>query len=168
MISCFQYGSPAAKNRTGGPQHTAEFRSLKGQSTFYVLSDKDTVNSLVKSVKKYCASSSKGLLDAKSIKKPQAYKGPDFGKPTPEEAIQYYRASSIGLYLDGYSNAATLSANESVVDTPLPAGVDADLLSCLNSTIGAGAPLASAASVASAPGPSVLIAVFILALWAMA
>lgn len=66
--------------------------------------------------------------------------------PKPEQVIQYYRASSIALSLDGYNNTATL-ASEGTPDTPLPDGIDLKLMDCLNQTIGLAAPLIDGASV---------------------
>ena len=61
--------------------------------------------------------------------------------PKPDQAIQYYRASSVVLTLDGYHNSATFSSNESVPDSPLPKRIDMNLLKCMNHTIGAAIPL---------------------------
>ncbi|KAF9230879.1 hypothetical protein BU15DRAFT_91031 [Melanogaster broomeanus] len=63
------------------------------------------------------------------------------GAPQPEQAIQYYRSSSIVLTLDGYNNSATLDSNLNATDSPLPSAIDLKLLDCLNQTIAAAAPL---------------------------
>lgn len=64
--------------------------------------------------------------------------------------VQYYRASSIALTLDGYNNSATY-APEGTLDSPLPSGVDMNLLTCLNETIGLAAPLVNGANLLWAP-----------------
>lgn len=60
--------------------------------------------------------------------------------PQPESTIQYYRASSVSLTLNGYNNSAAFEP-EGAKDTPLPSSVDTTLLNCLNLTIGAATPL---------------------------
>lgn len=73
--------------------------------------------------------------------------------PLPEQVIQYYRASSLALSLDGYNNTAALilnmpasnsSAPITMPDTPLPANVNMTFLACINLTTGASVPLVDA------------------------
>ncbi|KAL5489864.1 hypothetical protein ACEPAI_4696 [Sanghuangporus weigelae] len=76
--------------------------------------------------------------------------------PLPEQILQYYRASSFALSLDGYNNTATLpvnaapASNDSLLsqfpDAPFPSGLNMTLLECINSTIGASVPLADVES----------------------
>ena len=63
--------------------------------------------------------------------------------PKPEQAIQYYRSSSVVLTLDNYNDTKTLNdtAVESDPHVPLPADVDTKLLTCVNRTLGLGMPL---------------------------
>ncbi|TDL21034.1 hypothetical protein BD410DRAFT_829258 [Rickenella mellea] len=67
--------------------------------------------------------------------------------PTPEQVVQYYRASSFALSLDTYNNSASSLANMPtntsmpLADTPLPTDLDPTFLACLNSTIGESVPL---------------------------
>ncbi|KAL5529661.1 hypothetical protein ACEPAG_5646 [Sanghuangporus baumii] len=70
--------------------------------------------------------------------------------PLPEQVVQYYRASSFALSLDGYNNTAALPANApasnnskpvEMADTSLPSGLNMTFLSCVNNTIGASVPL---------------------------
>jgi hypothetical protein len=63
---------------------------------------------------------------------------PPTSGPAPQE-VQYYRASSVALTLDGYNNTAYFL--NSTDDTPLPESVDKEFLACLNFTIGAAVPL---------------------------
>ncbi|KAJ2915766.1 hypothetical protein MD484_g4649, partial [Candolleomyces efflorescens] len=58
----------------------------------------------------------------------------------PEQAVQYYRASSAVLTLDTYNNTATYAV-EGTADSPLPSNANYGLLSCLNGTIGSTLPL---------------------------
>jgi hypothetical protein len=59
--------------------------------------------------------------------------------------VEYYRASSVVLTLDGYNDTAALSNDTNAVDTPLPTNIDTTLLDCLNQTIGLSVPLIDAA-----------------------
>jgi len=55
--------------------------------------------------------------------------------------IQYYRASSVALSLDGYNNTAALSEVGGGEDIPLPSGIHMPLLECMNTTIANEVPL---------------------------
>ena len=56
--------------------------------------------------------------------------------------MQYYRASSVVLTLDGYNNTAALNDTGPVgPPAPLPSTIDVNLLKCINATIGASVPL---------------------------
>lgn len=90
---------------------------------------------------------------------------PNATEPRPEQVIQYYRASSIALTLDGYNNSATYGP-EGSPDTPLPPDVDNTLLSCLNGTIGAAAPLVDGGITLHAPSYLNLIGL-IWTLWVL-
>jgi len=64
--------------------------------------------------------------------------------------VQYYRASSVVLTLDGYNDTAALGENvtnaaDPIYHVPLPNTTDTTLLNCLNETIGAAVPLADGA-----------------------
>ncbi|EJD02358.1 uncharacterized protein FOMMEDRAFT_147352 [Fomitiporia mediterranea MF3/22] len=70
--------------------------------------------------------------------------------PQPEQVVQYYRASSFALSLDGYNNTASLityapASNSSLppqmADTPLPSGLNMTFLECVNATVGQSVPL---------------------------
>lgn len=75
---------------------------------------------------------------------PSAYTGGKPSSPRAVDAIQYYRASSAVLILDGYNDTAVLSTVPNVTVQSLPANVDRMLLICLNATIGAAIPLVDA------------------------
>ena len=120
----------------------ATFRSAQTStpSVFHVISDESTVESLISSIDTNCSA----VLGPGSSMSPTAFDGGPSGAPLPEQAVQYYRASSVVLTLDGYNNTAALSANASTAPaTPLPGNVDRALLNCLNYTIGAAVPLFS-------------------------
>ena len=68
----------------------------------------------------------------------------------PETTIQWYRASSFALTLDGYNNTAALPSNaplsndsppSNIPSTPLPTALNSTALFCLNSTIAATLPI---------------------------
>lgn len=84
--------------------------------------------------------------------------------PQPEQAVQYYRASSITLTLDGYNDTTALNASAGVNDThtPLPSWADNGLLDCVNQTISQGSPLIDGAMFSiQAPSMSVGSVAFI-------
>lgn len=129
-------------------------------STFHVLADNSTSASLLTSIYESCSSlftPSSPSTSNNSL--PMPLNDTDVNSPKPEQAVQFYRASSVALTLDGYNNSAALSAAvtsgnasaESVQDTPLPERYDANLLDCLNTTIGDAVPLIDGASARWAP-----------------
>lgn len=146
----FKYGDPYNTSRVGGPMAEATFISNSTNTTFHVLSDNSTVSSLISSIDANCSSS----LSSSSSTSPQAYNGSAPDAPQPEQTIQYYRASSIVLTLDGYNNSATLSSNPNATDSSLPPGIDMTLMDCLNQTIAFSAPLVSSAGMRLSIGPS--------------
>jgi len=148
--SQFQYGDSYNTSRVGGPMAEATFASNSTNTIFHVLSDNSTVSSLISSIDANCSSS----LSPSSSISPQAYNASAPLAAKPEQAIHYFRASSIVLTLDGYNNSATLSGDANATDSPLPLGVDTTLLDCLNQTIGLSAPLVSSAGVRWSTGPS--------------
>jgi hypothetical protein len=60
-------------------------------------------------------------------------------QPQPENAIRYYRASSLALTLDKYYNTAVFSYGEP--PTSLPQNMDSGFKDCLDRTIGQMVPL---------------------------
>ena len=141
----------------------ATFVSNSTNTSFHVLSDNSTVSSLISSIDANCSSS----LASSSSKSPQPYNASAPGAPQPEQAIQYYRASSIVLTLDGYNNSATFSSNANASSSPLPSGIDTTLLNCLNQTIGLSAPLVSGAGPrwSTVPSSTSLLGVVWLVWW---
>ncbi|TFK82486.1 hypothetical protein K466DRAFT_299230 [Polyporus arcularius HHB13444] len=133
----------------------AAFTSRSSSSTtFHVLADNSTVVALIATINSNCTS----LLNANSSKIPVAFTG-TAKDPLAEQAVQYYRASSVVLTLDGYNNTAALGEDANAKPVPLPTGIDTALLNCLNSTIGQSVPLFDAAFSISAPGIVSLMAV---------
>jgi hypothetical protein len=71
----------------------------------------------------------------------------------PEQAVQYYRASSFALTLDGYNNTASLASNQPpdnntappvMADTPLPTSLNTTFLQCVNATTAFALPVVNA------------------------
>ncbi|KAJ8697168.1 hypothetical protein PTI98_006966 [Pleurotus ostreatus] len=146
-----EYGRHDNSTRPGGVEVTAVFiSSSNGTNTFRLMADNATVTSLIEDIRGNCSSS----LAANSSTTPSAF-DPD-QLPKPEQTVQYYRASSVALTFDGYNNTGAL-ADEGTPDTPLPAGLDATLLNCLNDTIVNNVPLVDAAGMRwSAPNVALL------------
>ncbi|GLB42472.1 hypothetical protein LshimejAT787_1104870 [Lyophyllum shimeji] len=133
-----EYGKADNSTRPGGPLRQVAFSSPN--STFHIVSDNTTVIWLQTAVNSSCHSSNTFTVSAV-----QPYNSSQSPYPRPEEAIQYYRASSVVLTLDGYNNTAALGTNETAPAVSLPPTVDAKLLACINQTIGATVPLVGAA-----------------------
>jgi len=131
-----EYGLPSNDSRPGGAMAMATFPSASTSTVFRVVSDNATVGSLIEDISANCTT----YLNASRSVTPAAF---DTNIAKPEHVVQYYRASSIALLLDGYNNTAVFSA-EGTPDTPLPTGVDGPLMDCLNQTIGIAAPLLDA------------------------
>ena len=157
-----QYGEPQNANRTGGPETQAAFISSSSNSTFRIISDNSTVVSLIASITANCS----GLFSSNSSTSPVPYGSPT-ADPRPEGAIQYYRASSVVLTLDGYNNTAALSTNANASPVPLPPNVDTKLLGCLNATIGEATPLFNSAHAVPRPGMAGTLCLLFLVLWHM-
>jgi len=116
---------------------TAAFQSNStNASTFRILADNATVVDLISDITANCSAS----LSSSSATSPSPYNDTADLPPQPEQVVQYYRASSIALSLDGYNNTAIFEA-EGTPDVALPTNIDATLLDCLNQTIGLAAPL---------------------------
>ena len=115
----------------------AAFSSNTTSTTFHIVADNTTVVSLIASVRMNCTVAS----NSSTASAPFSGSATD---PLPEQAVQYYRASSLVLTLDGYNNTAIFLTAPGAAADPLPAGTDMALLACMNATIGAGAPLVDA------------------------
>ncbi|KDR70411.1 hypothetical protein GALMADRAFT_76106 [Galerina marginata CBS 339.88] len=161
-----EYGTPTNTSRPGGQLTTATFTSLVNtttpytpsfNSTFRIFSDNATVVSLFDDLFTNCSS----LIRSANSSTPYA------GTPVPEQVVQYYRASSIALSLEGYDNTATYSSSDNATDTPLPTDIDLALLNCLNQTIGLAAPLIDAASPHFAPNFGFSFVGLLLILWTL-
>ncbi|KAI6027040.1 hypothetical protein EDC04DRAFT_2573261, partial [Pisolithus marmoratus] len=110
-------------------------------TTFHVLSDNSTVTSLIQSIDANCSH----YLSLSSSSSPMAFNSSLASAPRPQQAIQYYRASSVVLTLDGYNNSATFSNDTNTTDSPLPSNIDMNLLICLNQTVALAVPLVDGA-----------------------
>ncbi|KAM5543616.1 hypothetical protein V8D89_002867 [Ganoderma adspersum] len=159
-----EYGEPNNTTRPGGPMTQATFSSntTTPPSTFHVVADNTTVTSLIASIQANCSISS----NSSTVPVPFNASASD---PLPEQAVQYFRASSVALTLDGYNNTAALAANandSTPAPAPLPSGVDTALLDCLNATIGEAVPL-FADSASGLPMPSMGLVGLVYVIWSM-
>ncbi|KIM50671.1 hypothetical protein SCLCIDRAFT_34087 [Scleroderma citrinum Foug A] len=134
-----EYGDSFNTSRFGGPLMEATFISNNStpNTAFHVLSDNSTITSLIDTVSGHCSSH----LSSSSSKTPFPFNTSSPSAPQPGQVVQYYRASSVALTLDGYNNSATFSSNQNATDTPLPSNIDMTLLNCLNQTIALSMPL---------------------------
>jgi hypothetical protein len=158
-----QYGHPDNTSRPGGPLEFALFHSENTSSTFMVVADKNTVSSLIGSVTANCSSY---LSKDNTSSSPTPYTNQSTA-PVPQQAIQYYRASSVVLILEGYDSGVlngTQNLNASVAPViSLPNGTDTTLLTCLNDTIGSAVPLVDAGIRTGPPAVYTLLIAWLLA-----
>ncbi|PIL23009.1 hypothetical protein GSI_14316 [Ganoderma sinense ZZ0214-1] len=164
LYSAHEYGEPRNTNRTGGPEMQAAFSSPSSNSTFHIIADNSTIVSLIGSIRANCSGK---FSDNSSSASPAPYGSSATSDPRPEGAIQYYRASSVVLTLDGYNNTVALSSdpNANTKAVPLPPNVDLQLLGCLNSTIGEAVPLINSALGLSSPGMATTVGLMLVFLW---
>ena len=130
----------------------AQFVSNTTNSTFHVVSDNSTVTALIPSIYANCTLGPGSSASATAFNATAS-------DPRPEQAIEYYRASTVVLTLDGYNNTVVLGNQPNTTAVPLPSGVDMTLLNCLNYTIGEAVPLISAASTQSVMPSSLLFSI---------
>lgn len=136
-FSFLQYGNPTNDSRPGGALTEVPFTSATGNTTLRLIADNSTTFALAELVGVNCSSllsmnqSINVVYDASN------------NSAVPEQAIQYYRASTIVLTLDGYNDTDALQANSST-DVPIPDWVNQTMLQCVNETIGAATPLIDA------------------------
>ncbi|KAH8110029.1 hypothetical protein DFH11DRAFT_825417 [Phellopilus nigrolimitatus] len=140
-----EYGDANNSSRPGGALTTVPFSSSSGNSTFHIVADNATSTSLLSSVASNCSSVLASNSTGSQVM--LAFAPTNRTQPQPEQAVQYFRASSVTLTLDGYNDTAALVEDGGANEThaPLPGWVDTSLLSCLNQTIGAAAPLVDGA-----------------------
>ncbi|KZP09691.1 hypothetical protein FIBSPDRAFT_759584, partial [Athelia psychrophila] len=125
------YGDTSNTTRPGGPMAMATFILNSDNTTFWVIADNSTVAALITTIDTNCTL----YLSSASSPSPVPLSAvSSTSVPQPEQAVQYYRASSVVLSLAGYNNSAG-------PNTPLPSTTNAVLLSCMNYTIGESVPL---------------------------
>jgi len=131
-----EYGHADNSSRPGGVMMTAAFQSNgTNGTTFRILADNTTVVDLIADLTANCSASLTATTPSAA-----PYNDSATLPPQPEQVVEYYRGSSIALSLDGYNNTAVFAA-DGTPNVPLPSGIDATLLDCLNQTIGLAAPL---------------------------
>lgn len=113
-----------------------KFTSVFNGNTLNIVADNATVASLTQSINANCS------YQGHTTTGPLIFNG-SVSDPRPEEAIQYYRASSAVLTMEGYNNTVALSNEPNGMAVPLPSNVDWSMLDCFNSTIGRAVPLFS-------------------------
>ncbi|KAK1229344.1 hypothetical protein PQX77_007599 [Marasmius sp. AFHP31] len=153
-----EYGRPDNSSRPGGAMTYATF-VVDNSTTYHVVADNNTVASLVTTINEKCSSFlTTGNNTLTTTTQPSMilpYNATASNATKPESVIQYYRASSVALALEGYNNSAVYSNNTNAPDTPLPTTLNTTALDCLNRTIGESVPLVDASTSSStSPGRS--------------
>ncbi|KZO99197.1 hypothetical protein CALVIDRAFT_405001 [Calocera viscosa TUFC12733] len=140
-----EYGPENNSSRPGGPESITLIQSNNtaepANNTYHILGDSDSVRAVLDALVFNCSAVNSTI---------SPYSANATGAPQPQQAIQYYRASSFVLFLDSYNNTAALPANAPpsnttasnvTADTPLPSGLDMTFLNCINETIGNAVPM---------------------------
>ncbi|KAF9461733.1 hypothetical protein BDZ94DRAFT_1310362 [Collybia nuda] len=148
-----EYGKPDNTSRPGGPLQ--EISIASNISTFHIISDNATVYYLHSILPTSCSGTT-----TFQVTLPQSYNSSQISGVQPEQAIQYYRASSAVLTLDGYNNTAAFGSDESAPPTPLPRNIDTNLMTCINQTIGGSIPLVGGGIRTSGPSSALIFLVF--------
>jgi len=152
-----EYGPENNSSRPGGVESTAVVQSNSSSisnstNTYQILGDADSVRAVLDALVFNCSVVNSTI---------SSYDANAEGAPQPEQAVQYYRASSFVLFLDGYNNTAELASNQPAsnttasnvtADTPLPSGIDETFLTCLNDTIGNAVPMSNGLSLVLGAG----------------
>lgn len=144
-----QYGDASNSSRPGGVLATVPFTSNSGNTTLRLVADNSTMTSLASIIGANCSSLISGNQSVVAFDS-GSNSSNSSSSPLPEQAIQYYRASSIVLTLDGYNDTDALQANSST-NVPIPSWVNQTMLQCVNQTIGAAAPLIDSSAASSIP-----------------
>ncbi|KZT69984.1 hypothetical protein DAEQUDRAFT_725971 [Daedalea quercina L-15889] len=98
-----EYGTPWNTSRPGGPLAELVLASSTSNNTFYVISDNSTVASLIAALSRNCTAGTGAALS----QAPSPFNA-TASEPQPEQAVQYFRASSVVLLLDGYNDTSAL------------------------------------------------------------
>ncbi|KAJ8081454.1 hypothetical protein PM082_007299 [Marasmius tenuissimus] len=144
LYASSEYGLADNSSRPGGTLYTASLTSnstSNSQTTLRILADNSTIVDLLTDITRNC---SMYLTPGQTTNSSGVSYNMSAPAPKPEQVIQYYRASSVALTLDGYNNTAVFSNDESTRDSDFPSGVDLNMINCVNQTIGAGVPLIDA------------------------
>lgn len=164
---CIQYGPERNNTRPGGIMTTVPVQSTFWKNVSAVRRDNSITSPAiypfnlvgdehsVRAVLDVLVSSSCAAANLTVV----PYSSTNTSQPRPENVVQYYRASSLALTLNGYNNTAQLpshmpsnnnTAPPSIPDTPLPANhTDLNFLACINSTIEESLPIMNSATAAS-------------------
>ncbi|KZT50601.1 hypothetical protein CALCODRAFT_444370 [Calocera cornea HHB12733] len=151
-----EYGPENNSSRPGGAESVALVQSNNTAeppgNIYHILGDSDSVRAVLDALVLTCSAVNNSITP---------YNANATGAPQPQQAVQYYRASSFVLFLDSYNNTAALPANAPpsnttasnvTADTPLPSGLDMTFLDCINSTIGDAVPMTNDQSSAAIAG----------------
>ncbi|KAF9035270.1 hypothetical protein BJ165DRAFT_1355899 [Panaeolus papilionaceus] len=159
-----EYGNATDPSRPGGPLFQfSVYPVVTYQSTppykVHIVSDNATVQFLNIAIAFSCPQYS-GTPTAIAINTPvpvtyNKSSDPLEYSPLPEDIIQYYRASSVALILEGYNNTNTVfnTTNTSLTLPPLTLApnISRDFIDCINHTIGLSVPLVGGAITRDAP-----------------
>ncbi|CAE6451137.1 unnamed protein product [Rhizoctonia solani] len=146
-----EYGPTSSTDRPGGPMHTATIFTIgtryNTSDIYRLLGDRDSVNVVLSALREGCS-----VTGAVFSYDPSASNS-SLALPYVESIVQFYRASSFAVSLDGYINSAAVATSAAssnstgqlvsslLPPTPLPTDINREFLDCINQTVGKYLPL---------------------------
>ncbi|CAE6478806.1 unnamed protein product [Rhizoctonia solani] len=156
-----EYGPANSTDRPGGPMYAATIFSddpkYNTSEVYRLLGDRDSVTAVFSALRQKCS------VVGDVVAYDPSSDNSSHTLPRVESIIQYYRASSFALSLDGYTNSAAAVTPAALTNntgqlvtsllppTPFPGSINPMLLDCINRTVGTSLPLLDQGS-SSLPG----------------
>ncbi|KZV90009.1 hypothetical protein EXIGLDRAFT_649755 [Exidia glandulosa HHB12029] len=147
-----QYGSASNSSRPGGPQQQLRLQTAivggtpANATTFHLIADSSTIKALIPKITSDCTGP--GKLQT-PLSTPTAYTGTSLSDPQPEQAVLYFRGSTVVLTNDGFNNTAALNDTQGNETVYKPTDAAAPLYTCLQTSIAKNVPL-----IQNVPNPS--------------
>ncbi|KAG8720355.1 hypothetical protein FRC08_000453 [Ceratobasidium sp. 394] len=150
-----EYGPANSTDRPGGPMSAISVYTTDPKyntsDVYRILGDLSSVTTVLNALTSNCTVAGGTIFNYDPTSDDLAH-----SLPRVESIVQYYRASSFALALDGYNNsaaqvsvAAVSNSNQQLVTalapaTPLPSTINQAFLECVNTTVASSLPLVDA------------------------
>jgi hypothetical protein len=150
-----EYGPANSTTRPGGPMSAISVYTTNPKynttDVYRILGDLGSVTTVLNALTTDCAVAGGTIFSYDPTSDDLAH-----SLPRVESVVQWYRASSFALALDGYNNSAALTSAAAISNsshqlvtalapaTPLPSTLNRAFLECVNSTVASSVPLVDA------------------------